>query len=732
MHRSAAFCIIMLLALSPALHTRSSRGERAAARGDSFPLNRTELGVWDYAPAGFLNGGMAERVTLPGYWRGVRECSFSREVAIPTGMKGKAVFFQAVADTGGEIFIDGESRGTFGSKGRLLLTGRASGGETFRITLKCALSKPFGVFADASLISLDAGLLPLYQKIAHLERATASFTVPASAEWKFNPVDDRKFGAPAHDDSSWEAAPLPHYRANSFSWAWYRARVLVPAEIGGHQVDGAAISLRFVVNDHCEVYVRGRRMGYFRDQGHVTLAEKAKPGEAIPVALRVRNNFGKGGLLKTQLVLKRQGDAVAEIHTRLREFITRATAPGNIHTSGLSAANVLADRALLAVGSRSALQVSRSLAAVRTERARLESLFAREPLITKGPYLQNPSPTSMTVMWETCVPADTRLQYGTDARHLREIRVPGKRVIHRARLTRLARGTKYFYRVLSGGTSSELFTFATEPVNASNYTFLVWGDTRDGAVEQEKVINAMPAAQAAFAVNMGDVVGTGARKEWGPDHFTPIRTLARSVPTYVVPGNHEYYSMDGRGRVPWFETYLEQPGNEYWFSFDYGNGHFIVLDSNKSIPADMPPGSEQYRWLVKDLESAACRNAGWRFVFMHHPLYTSSWSGEYYDGEPLLRERLRPLFERHGIDMVFHGHTHAYEFGRLPKGNGVAYVITGGGGSPLDDTVYREWEHVEKVEFKYHYCSINVDGRKLRFSAVDANGKVFDSREFVK
>ena len=117
---------------------------------DPFPLNRTELQGWEFRPSVLSCGDSG--ITLPHYWKDAREGTFRREVVIPHGMKGRAVFFQAVADTGGEIFLDGASRGSFERRGRLLLTGRASGGEKYQVALRCGLAKPFGVFTDASLI----------------------------------------------------------------------------------------------------------------------------------------------------------------------------------------------------------------------------------------------------------------------------------------------------------------------------------------------------------------------------------------------------------------------------------------------------------------------------------------------------------------------------------------------------------------------------------------------------
>ena len=93
------------------------------------------------------------------------------------------------------------------------------------------------------------------------------------------------------------------------------------ATINGRTLDGAPLSLAFTVNDHCEVFVEGRRAGYFRDGGIVTIAEKAKGGDKVRIAVRVRNNYGKGGLVDARLSLKAQQDDIAAAKIRLSEFL---------------------------------------------------------------------------------------------------------------------------------------------------------------------------------------------------------------------------------------------------------------------------------------------------------------------------------------------------------------------------------------------------------------------------
>ncbi len=158
-------------------------------------------------------------------------------------------------------------------------------------------------------------------------------------------------------------------------------------------------------------------------------------------------------------------------------------------------------------------------------------------------------------------------------------------------------------------------------------------------------------------------------------------------------------------------------------------------------------------WIEQDLKKAS-ESAQWIFAFKHQPPYSEGWSGGYYDGEPYIRNDLVPLLEQYGVDMLFAGHTHDYERG-LPhppynpatgERNTTVYIITGGGGSSLDDHKYKEWGQIdvpdhratphsnEKDEgqyYKYHYCWVRVDGGSLEFEAREVlpdgrDGGVFD------
>ena len=235
--------------------------------------------------------------------------------------------------------------------------------------------------------------------------------------------------------------------------------------------------------------------------------------------------------------------------------------------------------------------------------------------------------------------------------------------------------------------------------------------------------------QPDLAVNVGDMVLTGSNYDhWGHEFFIPGRNLFKNTPLFVSLGNHEYGGYGAGNRVLWYEQFFTLPGNEYYYSYDYGNSHFIHLNPHTNTPFGILPGSEQFEWLISDLNSEAYQNAVWRFVMFHEPAFT----------EPLLVEHLVPLLEEYHVTMVFSGHIHTYARGRHPKPDGPIYVITGGGGGSLSDgrsmanRTPADRPQFEKHQAVHHFCLLDIDGDTLRFRAIDVHGSLIDEFTLTK
>ncbi len=175
-----------------------------------------------------------------------------------------------------------------------------------------------------------------------------------------------------------------------------------------------------------------------------------------------------------------------------------------------------------------------------------------------------------------------------------------------------------------------------------------------------------------------------------------------------------------------------QAGRAY-YAFDWGPGRFVALDTNQMFPIPgaprISPGSEQRRWLERELASSSAR---WKIVFLHIGPYSSGMHG----GSAELAEWIAPLFEKHGVDVVFAGHDHSYErTAPIVRGRrsaqGPVYVTCGIGGAALRRRKER-FPWTELFARRHGYVRVALEPGRLGLEAVGADGIVFDRWERLK
>ncbi|ARA94229.1 hypothetical protein AWN76_014405 [Rhodothermaceae bacterium RA] len=354
-----------------------------------------------------------------------------------------------------------------------------------------------------------------------------------------------------------------------------------------------------------------------------------------------------------------------------------------------------------------------------TAEAVVRTAPAPPPPTVRTPYLQQATPTSILIAWQTATETTGTVEYGPtrDLGFRVETGAPAYR--HAVTLDGLTPNTTYYYRVLSG---SEVFypitPFRTAKTRAEpRLRMLVFGDSGTDTPPQHAIAALMTEkAHADFGIHVGDV-SQYSGEEYDRIFFRPYADLVSRTPIYPSIGNHDTYYDDAATYLDVFYLPHNNPQQtERYYSFDYGPVHAIALDTNIGFT----PGTPQYEWFVSDLQSAAAREATWRFVYFHHPPYCQAWSG--WAGELNVRRHLMPLFEQYGVDVVFNGHTHAYERGSL---NGVTYVITGGGGGGLDD-YGRDVPHIDVTVLAHHYTLVEIDGPVLELAAFGTDATEID------
>ena len=343
--------------------------------------------------------------------------------------------------------------------------------------------------------------------------------------------------------------------------------------------------------------------------------------------------------------------------------------------------------------------------------------------IIKGPYIQNLSPTGVTILWETDAPTtgSAHLTTAEPASTLsRDLEEPS--AIHEAAFTGLTPETDYSYQVKSGDLTSPLLRFRTPAAEPSGVRFVVYGDTRTRPLEHWRVAEAILRARPQFVLHTGDLVSWGGTYDnWEGEFFQPAAGLLASTPLFPALGNHE-------GDAHWYYDLFALPSaGESWYSFRRGPAFLLALNSEKPYG----PESEQYRWLLKELASEASRSARWRFAYWHRPAYSSSSHG----GAANIREQVVPLLLEAGFDIVFAGHDHTYE---RSYADGLYHITAGGGGAPLygqrpTDEEGRPRNPASQVfRSATHFGLVEIEGGKLTLTAITPEGETIDTLTIEK
>jgi len=345
---------------------------------------------------------------------------------------------------------------------------------------------------------------------------------------------------------------------------------------------------------------------------------------------------------------------------------------------------------------------------------------AQGPSLTRGPYLQATTRDSVIVVWQTDVAGDSVVEYG-ETGYTQTASDSTPVTTHVITLTGLAAATTYQYQIKTGGTLLYQSTLATVPDPGAAFDFTVIGDSGNGSFGQMAVALQLEALDPDFLLHTGDVIyPLGQASGYNPYFFTPYHYLVDRAPVFPSLGNHDYATANGQPYLDAFYLPASSPGGERYYSFDWGDAHFVALDSNWGFTVN----TSMLDWLESDL---AASTAEWKFVFFHHALYTT---GPHRNDPtlPILRDALGPVLSKYKVDIVFNGHDHAYE--RSRPLNGVIYVVTGGGGGDLY-SVGTSGDIVFSASV-YHAVQVQIDGCLLSLRAIDISGTTFDQIVLTK
>src|SRR5215211_5913114 len=354
--------------------------------------------------------------------------------------------------------------------------------------------------------------------------------------------------------------------------------------------------------------------------------------------------------------------------------------------------------------------------ALRTARSLLGGATGLEQ--PREPYVQGVTASSAVICWVSEHPGSGVVEYGKTPELGRKETDPRVRRRHVVALAGLDPGSTYHYCAGGVGESSSKGSLRTAPEGEdSSFGFAVVGDSGSGGKGQSAVADLLRRLEPDLILHTGDVVyPAGQERHYDRRFFMPYRHLIKEVPVFPVLGNHDVRKGDGAAFLKNFHPPLGSPGStKRYYSFDWGDAHFVALDSELHYDDKGSSVERQKAFLERDLDATDKRL---KIAFLHRSPYGSSKHG----GDETVRADLEPLFARHRVNLVFAGHDHVYE--RTVPVEGVTYIVSGGGGKRLYSA--GEGRLTACSRSAHHAVLGRVEGGQLSLEAVEPDGTVFD------
>jgi hypothetical protein len=301
--------------------------------------------------------------------------------------------------------------------------------------------------------------------------------------------------------------------------------------------------------------------------------------------------------------------------------------------------------------------------------------------ITRGPYLQTGTPTQITIKWRSNTFTESIINYGTSLGALNSIELDTTpKINHEITLRGLLPYTKYFYEIsdLNGiyvAQSINMYVQTSPDVGEKQFVRAwVLGDA--GTANQNQIdvrdqyynyVNNTPtnSNQTDMMLFLGDnAYDEGTDSQYQNALFNVYGAMLKKSVAWSTLGNHDGFSSTSSTQSgPYYDifsfpTAAEAGGvpsnTEAYYSFDYANIHFIVLESN-SLYDD----ATQMAWCLSDIQSTS---QDWIVALFHHPAYTKGSHDSDSETELVaMRNNFLPILENNGVDLVLNGHSHSYE-----------------------------------------------------------------------
>ena len=318
---------------------------------------------------------------------------------------------------------------------------------------------------------------------------------------------------------------------------------------------------------------------------------------------------------------------------------------------------------------------------------------------------------------------------------------------YHALLDGLQPNTRYDYRVVQGSNATGWNHLTTPSAGDTGFTALIFCDSQCAesyADWQRNLQNAVARHPGChWLANVGDLTDNGQSDWHWRSFFEAMSSIPASLPMVPVMGNHECYGLDWKFCQPtrYLKTFaLPANGSSrlqgYYYSYDYGSVHFIVLNTQMLELADFQPGllSEQLLWLHQDSKA---HNKPWQVVLMHKDVLAYD---EYQQGTKTtggisdVGRAFMKAFDALGIDLVLTGHMHTYRNrGHIkdmkPATDGPVYIMSGPIGNeqyrvPADTAYDRTAIYQPTPE---NYLLLKSEKKELTITDYTANGELIET-----
>lgn len=342
--------------------------------------------------------------------------------------------------------------------------------------------------------------------------------------------------------------------------------------------------------------------------------------------------------------------------------------------------------------------------------ARMQFKTPASQLVYHAPYLQNPTPESITVMFQTNAVSHCWVEYGTDTLNLKRARdfIGGQEVCYdienKITLDSLKPGQTYYYRVCAqeiidyqsysktfGETyKSPFYAFTLPTAQTSDFTALILNDLHETTATINAFSKLAQQIPHDFVIFNGDCLPEPFDRDYAIKniHILTDAFNSSSKPTFFIRGNHEIRNAYSAGMPSLFA----QPGGEATYgAFSWGDTRFVMLDCGEDKPDDhwvyyglndfTQLRMDQVGFLKKELASKAFKKASRRVLIHHIPLWGNG------DGYSPCYDLWSPVLKKAPFDIDLAAHTHRYKYHPIGEKGNPFPVIVGGGPNPQRATL---------------------------------------------